>query len=67
MNYVLVKYRHCDSGTVGWFQMDIDEARNLFKKLAGVGLYWFCVVTGYEVYYYNQNRWSRGVKLLKYC
>ncbi len=66
--YVLVKYRHASSGTVGWFQMDKKDARRLFKKLSGVGLYWFCVVDLYDVWYFNAARgWSRGVRLLKYC
>lgn len=66
--YVLVKYRHSDCGSVGWFQMDIVDARRLFKKLSGrPGLYWFFCVEKYNVHYWNNGRWSSGVKLLKYA
>lgn len=66
MDYVLVKYRHCASGTVGWFQMDRLDAKSLFNNIKS-GVYWFCVVTAYEVYYYNHGRWASGLSLLKYC
>lgn len=66
--YVLVKYRHCSCGSVGWFQMDKDDARKLFAKLNTGGLYWFCVVDLYEVYYWHSKyKWSSGVELLQYC
>lgn len=68
MDWVLVKYRDSGSGSVGWFQMDISEARGLFRRLRrNGGLYWFCVVLPYKVWYYNRRGWFSGFGFLRYC
>ena len=70
MNYVLVKYRLGNGGRFGWYQMDIADARALFRSLSTMKknwLMWFCVVNSYDVHYYHSSYgWSRGVGLLKY-
>ena len=66
MDYVLVKYRGYNEGRLGWYQMDRLDAINLFNNVK-LDCVWFCVVTAYEVYYYNRTYgWSKGLHLLKY-
>ena len=67
--FVLVKYRTVRAGKCGWYQMDIEDARKLWKNLRRTDtIYWFYVVLDYEVLYYNSTYgWSNGVYLLKYA